>query len=410
MIDIITSILSVNGEQQYTVPLFGTVDPDERKIVLHYKMTDEGGVYLWNQEFLTRKINMQVTDVGAQSYCAYGCKFIEQMLAMAGPGIVTVSGYFDRLIRQDQYNKKYDRLLFSFKNIERFFPYVGFETQFTGLSDPLHITLPAQDVKEHSINEQLSCFISSQFHGITSSGQPEIHITQKKIIELDFYDEHTADQLLSILTSVKQYIEFLIAQEIQVSLIRLECKSDPYSSDEVICDDILVPKTQYHEISDKAYGYSEEDFCNGLRGWLANYERLRRVISIWEKTIYNSSVSEEDVFLWRCQSFELLCSLTEEIKDEAYNSLAPDQSNPNLRNYLLVVNAKYNISKRADNYFSDVKDVRDKLTHNNPKKNVTDDQIKNAYSLIKYFLPATMSNIMGFKCRLPGLILMPKQS
>ena len=156
---------------------------------------------------------------------------------------------------------------------------------------------------------------------------------------------------------------------------------------------------------EQTLGISEEDFFAGLQGWLNHVDKYSRVIDIWKKTIYNSNVSAEDLFIWRCQAFELLCTLTEEIKESAKKKLVDDKSYPNIRNYLCEVNSRYDIADFAESHFSKTKVIRDILTHNNPDKTASDEQFRNAYTLIHYFLVASIGEIMDFKCRRPGLIL-----
>lgn len=72
----------------------------------------------------------------------------------------------------------------------------------------------------------------------------------------------------------------------------------------------------------------------GINQWLLHYEPYKEVINIWKKTIYNRHVSDEDVFIWRCQSLELLCTLYKPLLDEAKSQIKnPKQSFPNLSNF-----------------------------------------------------------------------------
>ena len=411
MIDIVTSFQVTKDGHQDDVIMFGTVDENNRKIELHYELNSVGSVLMRADDFWGKLLTLRVKNTNAELFIIYGCHLSQQTLVLSSSGMGTLSGSFDCLVKQQSPFEKYDSISFSFGDINKVFPLVNFEVNVTDDDGPLSFSRPAVNQKQYSVNDGIIGSITSQFEGIPFNPCSEIHIRQKKFINLMFSSEKTAEELLGILSRVKLYLEFLLSQEIQLKDVSFTGKTvdDSFHVAIIVTAPILVPHTFVKAIDENSYKYSEEDFFAGLHGWLSNYEKYSQVISIWEKTIYNANVSPDDTFIWRCQAFELLCILTDDIKKEAYSNLAQDQSNPNLRNYLSIVNSKYNITKRSEKYFSDAKDTRDKLTHNNPKKNVTDDQVKNAYSLINHFLPATMSNIMGFKCRLPGLILMPKQ-
>lgn len=101
--------------------------------------------------------------------------------------------------------------------------------------------------------------------------------------------------------------------------------------------------------------------------------------------------------------------MNEEIFNKANSLKGKKQQNPNLRNFLNAVNALYGISKTIDQqFFGDVKEVRDKLTHNNPTKQVTERQKKNSYVIIEYFLIKTISKIMGITGIPASLFLWPE--
>lgn len=84
------------------------------------------------------------------------------------------------------------------------------------------------------------------------------------------------------------------------------------------------------------------------------------------------------------------------------------QANPNLRNFLSAVNELYCFNPRLSNqYFKDLKEVRDKLTHNNPRKRISDVQEFNSYSLINYFFIKTFAKIMSIENIKSTLVLKP---
>lgn len=172
----------------------------------------------------------------------------------------------------------------------------------------------------------------------------------------------------------------------------------PYRSSKLIFDTILQPKTFIKDIKNNPYPESTDALFSGLDGWLRNYDKYFDVIKIWQKSIYNINVAEEDLFIWRCQAFELLCTINTEIYDKAFSLKEEKQAYPNLKNFLMAVNDMYVILKDLDaKFFVDVKNVRDKLTHNNPKKTVSDLQKENSYRLINLFLIKTMGEVLNIK-------------
>ena len=410
MIDIVTSFTVSKDGHEDEIICFGKLDETAREIELHYELNSVGSVLMRAEDFWGRRLLLSVKSTDAQIYIVYGCFFSQQTLSLSSSGMGTLTGHFESLIKQESPFEKYHSTSFSFVDIEKIFPLINFQISTTDYYGPVSISRPALAQEQHTINDTLSAAIISHFNGLPSDSCTEIHINQNKYITINSETEKTAIELLDLLSSIKQYIEFLCSQEIQLRNISFSSKKDTgYSLAEVVTAPLLIPNTFVKKIDSNPYRQSEEDFFAGLQGWLENNEKYKRVLEIWKKTIYNTNVSDEDIFVWRCQAFELLCALTDEIKDEAYSNLAPDQSNPNVRNYLTVVSSRYDIAKSSSAYFSDVKDVRDKLTHNNPKKTVTEDQIKNAYGLINHFLIATIAMIMGIKCRLPMFILKPKK-
>ena len=406
MIDIVTTFPIKQEGSACIINLFGRINESNRTFDLHYELDSNSDALTRPGALLGQTFNMRVKSTSAQIYIVYDCTIISQSLAFSGSGMGTVSGRFDRLIKQNHSDDTYDKMMFSFDGIEHLFPLINFQIDMPRYDGPLTISRPALEEKEHSVTDSISGSIVSDFGSISSEPISEIHISQKKHIVLSFTNKQTACELIKTLTRVKQYIEFLCSREIQLSDIQFS-SSDPnnWKSAEVISDPILIPCTFIKPIESDPYGFSEEDFFAGLQGWLNHVDKYSRVIDIWKKTIYNSNVSAEDLFIWRCQAFELLCTLTEEIKESAKKKLVDDQSYPNIRNYLCEVNSRYDIADFAESHFSKTKVIRDILTHNNPDKTASDEQFRNAYTLIHYFLVASIGEIMDFKCRRPGLIL-----
>ena len=406
MIDIYTTLSGNNNGHDCEITCTGTIDESKRTIELHYELNSDSIALTKPENLLGKKFTIGAKSTTSQFYIAYGCFFPQNKLFLSSSGMGAISGSFESLIMQDNPDETYDKMMFTFEGIEQMFTLIDFQVDLPDYDGPLTISRPGLEEKRYPVNDSTSGSIVSIFDNIPTEPVPVIHIGQKKYITISFASAQTAQSLLVTLSNIKQYIEFLCSREIQLSDIHFSSENpNCWKTAKVIKDPILIPNTFIVPIESNPYGFSEEDFFSGMQGWLTNADKYSRVIDIWKKTVYNSRVTDEGLFIWRCQAFELLCALTEEIEVVARENLADTQSYPNIRNYLYAVNSKYDIAAIAEPHFSKTKDVRDILTHNNPRKTATDSQRKNAYNIIWHFLITTMGKIMGFKCHSPGLIL-----
>ncbi len=407
MIDVITNLLYKNDQLEEIIPLFGRINETVRSFELHYEQKTPATICLRAEDFLGRRFNFAVKGTDSKLYVVYGCLIQKQVTSLMTSGMVTLEGVFERLILQQDPNDKYTHVSFSFDGIENIFPQQSFQIEWKEFDGPISITKPGIEKKEIRINDELVCSIIPAFSGVTSSPCPEIHISQQCRVNCQLSADKDIQEILLLLNRMKQYFEFLFSKEIQIMSIFFSNDLDTRKRGEVITDPILLPHTFIKPIRKGEFLYTAESALSGLGGWLEKYESLSRVINIWQKTIYNTNVSDEDIFIWRCQAFELLCALTPAIDHEARRHLEKKQSNPNIKNYLTAVSEQYGIAKTFKTYFSDVKAVRDKLTHNNPKKNVTSIQTKNSYMIVNNVLVSTMSKVVGIDCRTPMVIVTP---
>ena len=215
--------------------------------------------------------------------------------------------------------------------------------------------------------------------------------------------------MLVSVEKIKTFFEFILKQEITICLIEfVNTPTGGYSRGILLYDTLLYKKTNNNLTALNSYRGSNDDLFNGLIEWIRQYDKYYQVIEIWKKTIYNSHISKEDLFLWRCQAFELLCIINPLIKDKSISLKAKKQANPNLKNFLTAVSDIYKISTHLDSrYFRDLKDVRDKLTHNNPHKKISEDQKSNSYDLIEHFFVKTFSKVNNIKGMSTALGLKP---
>ncbi len=410
MLDVFT-VITIEKEE---LNLFGKINEANGDIELHLPMTSTKAIEFGRDIIYQPKINFPVLDMTALQYSVYGCKFHRIQHSFNNAGINTIMGKFDRLVCEEELNKKYDIISFSFEGIEKLFPLESFDTEFGGTDKEIIFSKGKHEIISKNLIDNIACTIESSFTGVYKSKKLyNLDVKQTKVIRLEFESTKTIDELLEVLYKIKKYFEFILKQEIKLTNINISNGNSTHRQGELVYDTILIPQTFIKEI-DKSFKPVDADvFFKGLNGWLREYEKCSEVIRLWQKTIYNSNVSPEDLFLWKCQAFELLCSLYSNIHKKANLLKEKKQANPNLKNYMSAVSSIYKLCETLDKkYYKDVKDVRDKLTHNNPMKTISEDQKKNAFSLIDYFLTKTIGVICEIDCISTNLLLKvsPKDS
>jgi len=220
-------------------------------------------------------------------------------------------------------------------------------------------------------------------------------------------DIESIDSVVSLLVRVREYFEYLIGKEIMVD--KATITGEDGTAIEIINDKFLMSKCDciFNDMSTQ----KSDIIINGLNQWLSRYETYEEVIRIWKKTVYNSYVSEEDVFIWRCQALELLCTLHRPLLDEAKRYIKVPQKQPdtNLSNFLEGLNAKKHFINCDNSYFADAKDVRNKYTHYNPKKHITERQWWNASHMIDMALKVAINYVFELQGGNEGFFfLIPK--
>lgn len=214
------------------------------------------------------------------------------------------------------------------------------------------------------------------------------------------------DSLIALLVKVREYFEFLIDREISID--RIVYSDSAGTSIEIINDKFLMSKNDC--LFNQTIQEKPETVIKDINQWLLHYEAYKEVIHIWRKTIYNRQVSDEDVFIWRCQSLELLCTLYKPLFDEAKQRIKEPKKQPfpNLSNFLGALNTKQKFIVCDNAYFDEVRKVRDVYTHYNPKKHISKREWWNASHLIQIALKAALGYVMGLKMdNIDFFILMP---
>ena len=217
------------------------------------------------------------------------------------------------------------------------------------------------------------------------------------------------ESLIMPLLRVREYFEFLIAKEIYIDKVVYSNKAT--ETIEILNDKFLISKNEC--FFDETSTQSPEVIEKGINQWLSNYETYQEVFKIWRKTIYNWQVSVEDVFIWRCQSLELLCTVCQPLFDDAKQLIKnpKKQKFPNLSNFLGALNAKCHFIDCDDSCFDEVTNVRNVYTHYNPDKHITDREWYNSTHLIEMALKVAIRYVMGLDITDIGFfLLMPKGS
>ena len=381
--------------EKESITLFGTLDEKEQNISLRFPADNP------TADKLRDIIYQKPTNV-------YGCKFLSNTTHFRGIGAVSnIEGVFFRAIKEDNFSQRYDTVSFSFTDIDKFFPLESFVTEVEKGEGGFSISRGKSDFHSFTLSNGALITIRSEYDGVFQSSKLyNLDITQTKMIKIIFPNKLSVEELLDSVVHVKQYFEFICKQEILLEKIDFTNSDKRSEKGKLISDNILIPKTHIKRIKEKPYKGTPEELIGGLDGWLSAFDTYKDVFAIWEKTIYNANVSQDDLFIWNCQAFELLCTLEPTIFAKANTKKAKNQTNPNLKNFMMASSEIYDLTPKLDTqYYADVKEVRDKLTHNNPQKIVTDEQKKNSYCLIRHFFDSTIEKILNISNCSHSLIL-----
>lgn len=345
-----TTIPFVEGE--YNIDVMFQIPSQRLKIIIPVESAASFKV----ADFLfAKRLNFVIVNEMGQEFTAYDCVCISRITKI---NEIIVAGQYKTLIKGRNIPSN-GVLSFHFEGFEHFLSHFP---EFQGFE------LPQNENKWSLLNNE---------------GKVE---AVAKVNNID-----CIDSLITPLVKVREYFEFLINKEIYVD--RIIYSDGVGTSIEILNDRLLMSSNDcwVNEVSLE----QPETIVVGINQWLLHYELYKEVIGIWRKTIYNRQVSDEDVFIWRCQSFELLCTLYKPLLDEAKRQIKnPKQSSPNLSNFLNALNIKHKFIECDKDYFDEVKDVRNVYTHYNPNKHISEREWKNASYLIKSALKTAIVYIM----------------
>lgn len=319
--------------------------------------------YLFARRFGT----IVIVNEKGQKFTAYDCICVRKVMNIDE---ITISGQYKTLIKGLNIPQS-GVLSFHFEGLEH---YLSRESEFENF--------------EHSLKE-------NEWSLINNEGTIEVATKISGI-------EHI-ESLIAPLLRVREYFEFLIDNEIYID--QVVYSDEGGTSIEILNDKLLMSENDC--LFDKTTSQKIDVIEKGINQWLSQYEPYKEVFKIWRKTIYNRQVSVEDVFIWRCQSLELLCTLYQPLLDDAKSLIKnpKKQSFPNLSNFLEALNAKCNFIKCDNTYFDEVKVVRNVYTHYNPDKHISEREWWNASHLIESALKAAVGYVMGLDIKNTGFFI-----
>lgn len=390
-------------------PLFGRIDERGGKIWLNCQTHNKAANDFAREIMYQKKMDIQMLDTDGKAYRVCGCKFISVRRHLVKAQIANIEGEFERLIQEDESDAEYDMVWFSFTSIDELFSYERFETKLESEGNALCFTKERRRVLECEFTDGIRCFVQSSFKGIKRSvSLHNLDVKQRKMIRLEFSDKKSVDDILSYVIKIKSYFEFILQREIGIEHVMFR-NAEASGGSKLIYDPILIPMTRIRECKSDNH-FEETALIDGLKSWMNCYDDYRNAIKIWQKTIYNQSVTEEDLYLWRCQTFEIICTITKEIYEKSKSYMGQRQTSPNIRNILEAVSDIYKVTtfEEKEVYFADAKRVRDKLTHNNPAKTISEVQRSNSFRLIDFIIKVIMSRIIGIPPIPASLALIPQ--
>lgn len=392
------------------VTMSGRIDPEKRKIKLNCETRDFPQA-ITDSQLLFHNIFETATFIGTDSkpYSAYGMRFHNSQVSLMDNGIITLYGSFKRLVKEYNINQRFQVACFSYDGIERLFHYEKFETDTSYNGIDIHKKESSHI--EQTLTDSLTCCVDSLFYGVVKSTDLyHLDLRQDKRISLFSNTALSIEDWIEIIRRAKLYFEFVINQEIQIRDVHMSSKKPrPHDAATLISDELLASKTFVREIEEKPYIGTEQELLEGLSGWLLHYEDFCRVIEIWQKTIYNVNVSDEDIFVWEAQAFEAFCETQANIYSKSESMKTTKHTFPNLRNYLLAAQEVFGFSSLDESYYKDAKDVRNFFTHNNPNLEITERQKKNSYKLIHSFLRRCIAKEFGIKHLKSSYVLIPAE-
>lgn len=402
MIDVWT-VLHYEGKN---FKMFGQIDVSNRYIKLHCP-GDNVNVFRSDFNLFYPSSNLEVFDIKGSRYSVYQFNPISKSTTFTYANVITFEGYFNRLICEENFNILYSSIQFSFEGIENVFPFESFETSFEDSENRLSFVKEPSVMIHGDFFENIKFIVKSDFPGaVKSDNLTCLNVMQKKVVCLIFNKELSVDDLLCYLNRVKRYFEFVLKQEVRVNEVLFENHISSDSCNGILLGDcILCSKTNVKPIPVCKIDALNKEMINNLSNWLLHFDQYEKVIYIWSKTIYNSSVSKSDLFVWHCQALETLCQhhktfyrIANRFKEEKnlQNHRKKTSGNINLVDILNAAEVHFTVSLNGHStIFNDIKTVRDYYIHNNPNNQVTEKQILESFVFMEDFFIKIFSKVIG---------------
>lgn len=350
------------AEWDYNVDVIFQMPVQRLEIII--PLTSEKSLEVADFLFAKRFGTIAIVNEKGQKFTAFDCICVRKVINIDK---ITISGQYKTLIKGLNIPQS-GVLSFHFEGLEHYF---SKESEFKNFEHPL------KENEWSLINNEGTIEVATKISGI-----------------------EYIESLITPLLRVREYFEFLIDNEIYIDQVIYSDEGG--TSIEILNDKLLMSENDC--LFDKTTSHKTDVIEKGINQWLSHYESYKEVFKIWRKTIYNRQVSVEDIFIWRCQSLELLCTLYQPLLDDAKRLIRnpKKQSFPNLSNFLEALNAKCNFIKCDNTYFDEVKDVRNVYTHYNPDKHISEREWWNASHLIESALKAGVGYVMGLDIKDTG--------
>lgn len=357
---------------------------------------------------LSNMINDSIDILGndGAEYRLFGCRYMGGALISDNMHLTELE--LDRVIKAYRPDREYDILIFNFIGMDNLIDTGKLLLDFNDKTNELKLKY-MQYYKEHKIDNTLYKVESRIIDIDNSDFNTEFSIKITNAIKIEFNTKYTIEDLIEKALRIKYFFEWITGLFIEFDIVEFASTSNKVQRSNLVFDKKLRPGF----ITDKNYimrhnirpmlidKWTSTELFSWLNSWILNCEKYMDALNIWNKSICNRYVSNEDRFLWKCQAFELMCELNESIVDKARNDSGNEKNKnwfPNLKYLIVAVQEKYDIPKiYSIEKLQELVDVRNACTHNNPKKKVNNAQKNDALKLITYYFNALVTRLLDLK-------------
>ncbi len=316
--------------------------------------------------------------------------------------VLSITLSFEDLIENPTTDALFNIINFSFDHIDNIFSRTTFDTQFPleENGNEIKLTLSVPNPLSVVLDDGTQINFFSEFYGLASSYYLyDLNIKQTKRVNVKFPNRINYENIYSFISTLKLYFEFVYNYTMGFKDLVLIDDTDSYKASQIVVSKLSNDISLKSTLFKSRYNGTSEELTANINLWFNLYKNFSESILIWKKTIYNTNVDRDDKFLWLCQAFESMCQNDQVVYSNAliYARLKNSKCNyPNLSDYLKVIEGliDFNFTNR-DKYYKNIVKVRDKLTHNNPGKKVSDNEKDESYRLIDYFYLSFVVSKLG---------------